>query len=161
MTRLAPYPSLSFANTIRGRRRLENHAAETALNYVAYNFIKIHRTLRMSPAMAAGVTDRLWEVNDLVALWGASERRAESGNSGVIYVKCTLAGLLAVLAATVLLVIVVVVGISIATRSLQSSQSGSIGWDPISLAGPFTWLVVVLGIFLIGFFWEFYRVRSK
>jgi len=59
-------------------RKLENHAAATALNYFAYNFIKIHRTLRMSPAMAAGVTDRLWEVNDLVALWEAYEqRRAE------------------------------------------------------------------------------------
>jgi len=59
-------------------RKLENHAAATALNYFAYNFIKIHRTLRMSPAMAAGVTDRLWEVNDLVALREAYEqRRAE------------------------------------------------------------------------------------
>jgi hypothetical protein len=49
-----------------------------ALNYFAYNFIKIHRTLRMSPAMAAGVTDRLWSVEDLVALWEAYEqRRAE------------------------------------------------------------------------------------
>jgi hypothetical protein len=48
------------------------------VNYFAYNFIRIHRTLRMSPAMAAGVTDRLWEVNALVALWEAYEqRRAE------------------------------------------------------------------------------------
>jgi hypothetical protein len=37
---------------------MENQAAATALNYFAYNFIKIHRTLRTSPAMAAGVTDR-------------------------------------------------------------------------------------------------------
>src|SRR6266404_2864616 len=59
-------------------RKLENHAAAVALNYFVYNFIKIHRTLRMSPAMAAGVTDRLWDVNDLVALWEAYEqRRAE------------------------------------------------------------------------------------
>jgi len=50
----------------------------TALHYFAYNFIKIHRTLRTSPAMAAGVTDRLWEVSDLVALWESYEqRRAE------------------------------------------------------------------------------------
>ena len=42
-----------------------NHAAATAPNYFAYNFIKIHRTLRMSPAMAAGVTNRLWSVEDL------------------------------------------------------------------------------------------------
>jgi len=39
--------------------------------------IKIHRTLRTSPAMAAGVTNRLWEVSDLVALWEAEERRLE------------------------------------------------------------------------------------
>jgi len=59
-------------------RKLQNHAAATALNYFAYNFIKIHRTLRMSPAMAAGVTDRLWSVEDLVALWESYEqRRAE------------------------------------------------------------------------------------
>jgi hypothetical protein len=40
-------------------KKIENHAAATALNHFAYNFIKIHRTLRMTPAMAAGVTDRL------------------------------------------------------------------------------------------------------
>jgi uncharacterized membrane protein len=79
----------------------------------------------------------------------------------MIYVKCTLAGLLAVLAAVVLLVIFVVVGLSIASRSLQSSQSGAVGWDPISLARPFTWLAAVVGIFLVGFFWEFLRLRSK
>jgi IS1 family transposase len=58
-------------------RKLRNHAAAVALTYFAYNFIKIHRTLRMSPAMAAGVTDRLWDVADLVALWEEYERRAE------------------------------------------------------------------------------------
>ena len=42
-----------------------------------YNFIKIHRTLRVTPAMAAGVTDRLWDVEDLVSAWEASERRLE------------------------------------------------------------------------------------
>lgn len=43
------------------------------LNYFAYNFIRIHRTLRMSPAMAAGVANKLWEVKDLVALWESYE----------------------------------------------------------------------------------------
>lgn len=38
------------------------------LGYFAYNFIKIYRTLRVTPATAAGVTSRLWEVSDLVAL---------------------------------------------------------------------------------------------
>jgi hypothetical protein len=57
--------------------KVENHAAAVALNYFAYNFIQIHRTLRTSPAMAAGVTDKLWSVEDLVALWEDQERRTE------------------------------------------------------------------------------------
>jgi IS1 family transposase len=49
-------------------RKIENHMAAVAINYFAYNFIKIHRTLRVTPAMAAGVTDRLFDVSDLVNL---------------------------------------------------------------------------------------------
>lgn len=56
-------------------RKIENHAAAVALNYFAYNFIKIHRTLRVSPAMAAGVADRLWSVSDLVTTWEAEEAK--------------------------------------------------------------------------------------
>jgi len=60
-------------------RKLENHAAATALDYFAYNFSKIHRTLRVSPAMAAGVIDQLWSVEDLVALSEAYEQRRAEG----------------------------------------------------------------------------------
>jgi hypothetical protein len=60
------------------RRKLASHAAATALNCFSYNFIRIHRTLRTSPAMAAGVADRLWSVEDLAVLWETYEqRRAE------------------------------------------------------------------------------------
>lgn len=58
-------------------KKLENHTAAMALYYFAYNFIKIHGTLRCTPAMAAGVTNKLWEVSDLVALWEEYERREE------------------------------------------------------------------------------------
>jgi hypothetical protein len=58
-------------------RKIENHAAAVALYYFSYNFIKIHRSLRVTPAMAAGVTDCLWSVSDLVDLWEAEERRLE------------------------------------------------------------------------------------
>jgi IS1 family transposase len=58
-------------------RKIENHAAAVALYYFSYNFIKIHRTLHCTPAMAAGVTDRLWEVSDLVALLEAEEKGLE------------------------------------------------------------------------------------
>ena len=57
--------------------KVQNHEAAIALNYFAYNFIRILGTLRMSPAMAASVTDRLWEVSDLVVLWESSEREEE------------------------------------------------------------------------------------
>jgi hypothetical protein len=58
-------------------KKLENHAAAVALGYFGYNFIKINRTLRTTPAMASGVTGKLWEVADLVALWEAYERGQE------------------------------------------------------------------------------------
>jgi hypothetical protein len=63
--------------TNRFWKKIENHAATVALGYFAYNFIRIHRALPMSPAMAAGVTVRLWEVSDLVALLEPEERRVE------------------------------------------------------------------------------------
>lgn len=49
-------------------KKIENHAAAIALHFMYYNFVRVHQTLRVSPAMAAGVTDRLWEVSDIVAL---------------------------------------------------------------------------------------------
>jgi hypothetical protein len=55
-------------------RKLRNHEAAVALNYFAYNFVRIHRTLRVTPAMAAGVTDRLWDVSDIVAVLEAAEK---------------------------------------------------------------------------------------
>jgi IS1 family transposase len=58
-------------------KKIENHCAAVALGYFAYNFIKIHRTLRVTPAMAAGVTGKLWEVSDLVAAWEAYEHDQE------------------------------------------------------------------------------------
>jgi len=56
-------------------RKVENHMAAVAINYFAYNFIKIHRTLRVTPAMAAGVASRLFDVSDLVALLIESESK--------------------------------------------------------------------------------------
>jgi hypothetical protein len=47
--------------------------ATLALYFVFYNFARRHQTLRVSPAMAAGVSDRLWSVEDIVALIDAAE----------------------------------------------------------------------------------------
>ncbi len=56
-------------------KKIENHAHSVALHYMHYNFVRIHKTLRVTPAMAAGVTDRLWTVGDIVDLVEASEAK--------------------------------------------------------------------------------------
>ncbi|MGP1396851.1 MAG: IS1 family transposase [Inquilinaceae bacterium] len=54
-------------------KKIENHAYAIALHFMYYNFVRIHASLRMTPAMAAGVTDRRWEIDDIVALIEAKE----------------------------------------------------------------------------------------
>jgi hypothetical protein len=49
-------------------KKIENHIAMLGLHYMHYNFCRIHQTLRVTPAMAAGVTNQLWSVEDLIAL---------------------------------------------------------------------------------------------
>ena len=44
------------------------HANAVAMHYMHYNFVKIHQSLHTTPAMAVGVTGRLWEISDLVGL---------------------------------------------------------------------------------------------
>ncbi len=55
-------------------KKVENHAYAVALHMMYYNFVRVHSKLRMSPAMASGVSDRLWEVADIVALVEQNER---------------------------------------------------------------------------------------
>jgi hypothetical protein len=47
-------------------KKIENHVAATALHLAHYNFVRRHQTLRLSPAMAAGVSATLWDVDDLL-----------------------------------------------------------------------------------------------
>jgi IS1 family transposase len=49
-------------------KKLENHAHMVALYALWYNFVRIHKTLRMSPAMTAGIETRLWSMEDVVRL---------------------------------------------------------------------------------------------
>jgi IS1 family transposase len=55
-------------------KKVENHAHAMALHFLYYNFVRIHKTLRTTPAMAAGVTKRLWEIGDIVDVLEAWER---------------------------------------------------------------------------------------
>jgi hypothetical protein len=49
-------------------KKIENHMHAVALHYMYYNFCRIHKTLRCTPAMEAGVTKKLWSIEDIVAL---------------------------------------------------------------------------------------------
>jgi IS1 family transposase len=55
-------------------KKVENHAHSVALFAIYYNFVRIHKTLRTTPAMAAKVTKRLWEIVDIVDVLEAWER---------------------------------------------------------------------------------------
>ena len=56
-------------------KKLENHRHAMALHFLYCNFVRIHQTLKVTPAMAAGVTKRLWEMNDVVDVLEAWEAR--------------------------------------------------------------------------------------
>ena len=59
-------------------KKIENHACAVALHAMFYNFVRIHQTLKVTPAMAAGVSKRLWEMTYLVEMIEAFEARESS-----------------------------------------------------------------------------------
>ena len=84
-------------------KKVENHVAAVSLHSMYYNFVRIHKTLKVSPAMAAGVTDRLWEMSDLVEMLEAFETKEKRDAKpvfevckwdigGGFYVRATLVG---------------------------------------------------------------------
>jgi hypothetical protein len=58
-------------------KKVANHAHAMALHFLYYNFVRIHQTLKITLAMAAGVTSRLWEMRDIVDLLEAWEAKGE------------------------------------------------------------------------------------
>jgi len=63
-------------------KKAENHAHSMALYFMHYNFVRIHQTLRVTPAMAAGVTDKLWSFEDVVQVieeWEARQPKKLRG----------------------------------------------------------------------------------
>jgi len=49
-------------------KKLENHEHSVALHFMHYNFCRIHSTLRVTPAMEAGITDHVWSIEELISL---------------------------------------------------------------------------------------------
>jgi len=56
--------------------KIENHSCAIALHYMHYNFCRIHKSLRVTPAMEAGVTDHVWSIEEVAGLLEAIEKSA-------------------------------------------------------------------------------------
>ena len=68
-------------------KKIENHACAVALHSMYYNFVRLHQTLKVSPAMAAGVTDRLWEMTDIVDMLDAFEAKRKRETKPIFEVE--------------------------------------------------------------------------
>ena len=55
-------------------KKVEKHAAAVALYFMYYNFARVHQTLRVTPAMEAGVANHVWSVEEIVGLLDRAER---------------------------------------------------------------------------------------
>jgi hypothetical protein len=53
-------------------KKFDNHCHALALYFTWYNWVRVHKTLRVTPAMAAGLTERLWTMADIAELVEAS-----------------------------------------------------------------------------------------
>lgn len=63
-------------------KKVENHAHAVAIHFAFYNFCRIHQTLRVTPAMEAGITDHVWSIEDLCQLVPEAERAAWGTKNG-------------------------------------------------------------------------------
>ena len=51
-------------------KKIENHGHAVALHFMYYNFVRVHKTLRVTPAMEAGLADHIWTVEELIPIIG-------------------------------------------------------------------------------------------
>jgi IS1 family transposase len=60
-------------------KKLENHIHALALYFMVYNFVRIHKTIKTTPAMQAGISDHLWSMEDIAKLIEANEQPKKRG----------------------------------------------------------------------------------
>lgn len=60
-------------------KKVENHAHAVALHVMHYNFLRVHKTLKKTPAMAAGLTDRVWTLQEIAGLMDTHDAPKKRG----------------------------------------------------------------------------------
>jgi IS1 family transposase len=63
-------------------KKLDNHIHALALYFAFYNFVRIHKTLKVTPAMAAGISDKLWSMEDIAERIEANRPQPKAGKRG-------------------------------------------------------------------------------
>ena len=57
-------------------KKIENHIASIAIHYMHYNFCRVHQTLRVTPAMEAGITDHVWSISEMLSILDKQNQKA-------------------------------------------------------------------------------------
>jgi IS1 family transposase len=65
-------------------KKVENHAASVAIWFMYYNFVRVHQTLRVTPAMEAGISDHVWSIEEMCCLLPQVESAAKRIDKGII-----------------------------------------------------------------------------
>jgi hypothetical protein len=65
-------------------KKVDNHGHAVALYFMYYNFCRVHQTLRVTPAMEAGISDHVWSVEELCSLRPKAESAAKRIDKGLI-----------------------------------------------------------------------------
>ena len=66
-------------------KKLENHLHALALSFMWYSFVRQHKAHRLTPAIAGGITDRLWSMEDIVTLIDDAEVQAVTRKRAALY----------------------------------------------------------------------------
>jgi hypothetical protein len=65
-------------------KKIENHAAAVAIWFMYYNFCRVHQTLRVTPAMEAGISDHAWSIEEMCALLPEARSTTKRIDKGLI-----------------------------------------------------------------------------
>jgi len=65
-------------------KKVENHAASVVIWFMYYNFVRVHQTLRVTPAMEAGISDHVWSIEEMCSLLPQAESAAKRIDKGII-----------------------------------------------------------------------------
>ena len=65
-------------------KKVENHTASVTIWFMYYNFCRVHQTLRVTPAMEAGISDHVWSIEEMCSLLPEAESAAKRADKNLL-----------------------------------------------------------------------------